>query len=236
MAESNKQYKDTDRAIALLNRKAIKRFDKVQRELQALKWDELNVLKKCKSLYEQLSADNLKTYAELADIVYRSTKPHGDEDDLFEYLFMYWNMHKFEQIQSKWPKKRGYEPELWEAWILGEVLTVPDDVTHYVYVNEVPRKAERTSEAINSTGKKINELQNGLRLWSKQTKQYADNITTDVVIKAFKDAGVKKVKWNTILDGRECQVCHDRNGNIYPINKVPPKAHYGDRCWLTPVK
>lgn len=214
VTETINQYKYTDKAIQLLNRKAIKRFKKTQKECSMLEWDELNVLNKCKNLYKQLEKDNIKTYAELADIVYRKTI---DNFDLRESI------------------KTEYDSEIWESWIIKNILSVPDEVTHYIYSNEVMRKAERTAEAINSTNKKIGELQKGLRLWAKQTKQYADTITTEVVIKAYKDAGIKKVKWNTIIDGRECNICHNRNGKIYPIDNVPPKAHYGDRCWLTPV-
>jgi SPP1 gp7 family putative phage head morphogenesis protein len=52
---------------------------------------------------------------------------------------------------------------------------------------------------------------------------------------AYAAMGVKEVKWNTNIDGRECKVCRERNGEVYPIKDAPPKAHRNCRCYLTPV-
>jgi hypothetical protein len=47
--------------------------------------------------------------------------------------------------------------------------------------------------------------------------------------------GVEKVQWVTNIDGRECKTCRERNGEIYDIDKIPPKAHRGCRCGYKPV-
>ena len=108
-------------------------------------------------------------------------------------------------------------------------------VTKYVYLHEVDRKRDRTTEAIIASTDKAKEFLRGLLYWGQMTAQTCLDVTDAAAMKAWRDCGIKKVKWNTNIDGRECKTCHDRNGKIYPINKVPPKVHYGDRCWLTPV-
>ena len=67
------------------------------------------------------------------------------------------------------------------------------------------------------------------------TYQYADDVTDSARIKAFTDAGVEQVQWHTAGDEKVCQVCRERNGEIYPIDNIPDKPHRKCRCWLAPV-
>ena len=108
-----------------------------------------------------------------------------------------------------------------------------DPITKYVFDNEVDRKRARTFEAIVST-KSIKDVNTSLRLWAGQVKQWGDNITDEATIKAYKDRGIKKVRWNTEKDDRRCHECYEREGKVYDIDKVPDKPHIGCRCWLTP--
>jgi SPP1 gp7 family putative phage head morphogenesis protein len=57
----------------------------------------------------------------------------------------------------------------------------------------------------------------------------------EATLDGYKDSGVEKVKWNTNIDGRECKTCRERDGEVYAIDDVPPKAHRNCRCYLTPV-
>lgn len=119
-----------------------------------------------------------------------------------------------------------------------EILTTPDDVTHYTYDTEVYRKRDRLKEAVNSVSgkmKKSAEIDKALRLWSGQAQQYADTVSDAATIRAFQDAGVKRVKWVTENDQRVCPDCNKLNGKIFAIDKVPPKQHWRCRCWVTPV-
>lgn len=120
-------------------------------------------------------------------------------------------------------------------WLLSFLLAY-NAITKYVYENEVVRKRERTAEAINSSAAKSTEFNRGLMYWSQMTAQYADNVADAATLKAFQDAGVKRVRWITETDGKECKVCRERNGKIYSINKVPPKTHWRCRCHLEAVK
>lgn len=119
-------------------------------------------------------------------------------------------------------------------WLL-ELLLMYDPVTLYVYEHEVERKRDRTAEAINASGAKAKEFRRGLSYWGQMTAHYADAVSDRATLKAFEDAGIKKVQWHTEHDNRVCEICRQRDKKIYPIGKVPPKPHWGCRCWLTSV-
>ena len=121
------------------------------------------------------------------------------------------------------------------AWLLA-LLAAYSAVSKVVYNNEVDRKRGYTAEGINSSTAKVTEFRRGLHYWADFTGQFADEITDEVTLKAYRDAGVKKVEWHTELDGKECETCKERDGKIYPINAVPPKTHKRCRCWLEAVR
>lgn len=121
------------------------------------------------------------------------------------------------------------------AWLLA-LLAAYSTVSKVVYNNEVDRKRGYTAEGINSSTAKVTEFRRGLHYWADFTGQFADEITDEVTLKAYRDAGVKKVEWHTVLDGKECETCKERDGKIYPINAVPPKTHKRCRCWLEAVR
>ena len=121
------------------------------------------------------------------------------------------------------------------AWLL-VLLAAYNAVMKYQYSNEWGRKRDRTAEAINSSTAKVTEFRRGLAYWSQMTGWFADEVTDQATLKAYQDSGVKRVKWNTVLDGRECETCKERDGKIYYIRSLPPKPHPGCRCWYSPVK
>ena len=121
------------------------------------------------------------------------------------------------------------------AWLLA-LLAAYSAVSKVVYNNEVDRKRGYTAEGINSSTAKVTEFRRGLHYWADFTGQFADEITDEVTLKAYRDAGLKKVEWHTVLDGKECETCKERDGKIYPINAVPPKTHKRCRCWLEAVR
>lgn len=127
----------------------------------------------------------------------------------------------------------GKEPD--EAWLLA-FLKEYNPVTLYIYTNEVDRKREYAAESIIAAKAKAPEFQRALRYWSRFTANYADLVTDEAVLQAYKDSGVKQVVWHTEQDERVCDECEPREGQVYPIDKIPPKPHVGCRCWYTPVK
>lgn len=206
----NNPYEISDRAGKLLNRKAVRRFEAARRKCTIAGFDELTIIKTVKALYKELDADNRKAFLDLAVMVYEDTDPHGELED--------------------------EEDELMGLWLMSEVLDKPNPVTGYTYTHEVERKRDRAIESITAGTRKRQEFQKALRYWSRQTTQYADIVTDEARLKAFKDAGVKKVRWRTEDDEKVCEVCGPRDGKVYDIDKVPPKPHWGCRCYLEAVK
>lgn len=125
------------------------------------------------------------------------------------------------------------EPD--REWLL-DFLEEYDPVTKYVYRNEVERKRDRLAEAVNASTAKVTEFNRGLGYWMQMSAQFADEVSDAATIKAFSDAGVKKVKWHAQKDGKVCLLCLARDGKVYPVNNIPPKPHWGCRCYLTAEK
>lgn len=196
-------YKITDKAIALLNKKAVRRFETARRKCNLLHFDELNVIKTITALYSDLASDNEKTLLELAQMVYGRTDPHG----------------------SSKPTKKWLE----------ELLEDDDPVTLYVYLNEITRKRDYAIEGITAASDKRKEFQRALRYWTRMTAHEADRVTDKAVLKAFKDAGVKKVRWNSEKDDKVCEHCRPMDGKIFDIDKAPAKKHMNCRCYYTAV-
>ena len=141
-----------------------------------------------------------------------------------------------ELAQERYQEAEPHGEELPDlAWLLA-LLAAYSAVSKVVYNNEVDRKRGYTAEGINSSTAKVTEFRRGLHYWADFTGQFADEITDEVTLKAYRDAGVKKVEWHTVLDGKECETCKERDGKIYPINSVPPKTHKRCRCWLEAVR
>lgn len=70
-------YKLSDRAAKLLNRKAIKRFEKAKKDCNLRHFDELNVIKTLDALYKELLSDSKKAFMALARMAYEDAQPHG---------------------------------------------------------------------------------------------------------------------------------------------------------------
>jgi len=198
-------YDLSDQAIALLNKKAVRRFEDARRKAALLRFDELNVISICKDLYANLAKDNKRAFLDLAWMVYMDAEPHGDE-----------------------------KPD--EKW-LNRVLAEYDPVSLWIYLHEVDRKRDYTTEAVNSARDKKKEFHRGLKHWQKMMIAHeCDRITDKATLKAFRDSGVRRVRWVTERDEKVCETCGPRDGKVYDIDKVPPKPHVNCRCWLEAVK
>lgn len=110
-----------------------------------------------------------------------------------------------------------------------------DPVSKYIFKTETDRKRARTFEALAVSQNATKDADEALKAFHKQVKQFADNVTDEFTLRAYNDSGVKKVRWKTEEDSRVCRICGERNNEIYPIKKVPPKPHIGCRCYLLPV-
>lgn len=196
-------YALADKAIALLNRKAIIRFQKAKQRMQRAGFDELNVISACQELYTGLDRDNRQAYLNMAQMTYKRAKPNGKEEPDWPFIFM---------------------------WLDGY-----NEVTRYVYTHEVDRKRAYVQEALLSTSTqrgRSEALQKGLRYWANMSGQYADIITDQSMLKAYRDAGVQYVMWVTEQDEKVCSICRPLDGKVYPIDNVPKKQHWHCRCYL----
>ena len=211
-------YKHLDTLLAKAKKKLRTEFNR----LGLLGFDELNVTNTknvTKAMFDRLLSDNEKMYQTAAKKAYSNAKLKA--------------------------KDAGYreeeEKELDDEWLDG-VLLGYNFVTGYVYGRETERKRLRLNEHI-LTAKEYDSREmfnDGLRrtanlLWT-QTSQYGISVVDAATLQAYEDVGVKKVRWKSKIDGRECKVCRERHNKIYKISEVPEKTHYGCRCEWEPVK
>ena len=210
-------YKHLDTLLAKAKKKLRTEFNR----MGLLGFDELNVTnvkRVTKEMFDRLLSDNEKMYQKAADKAYSKAKQTA--------------------------KEAGYREEeetsLGIEWLAGALLAY-NFVTGYVYDREAERKRLRLNEQIltareyDSREMYNSGLQRVANLWWTQTSQYGIAIVDKATIQAYEDMGVKQVRWKSVIDGRECKVCRERDNKIYEISKVPEKAHYNCRCYLEPV-
>jgi SPP1 gp7 family putative phage head morphogenesis protein len=132
------------------------------------------------------------------------------------------------------------EEKINDVWVLG-FLGAYNFVSGYLYESEAERKRLRLAEQMMTAREYLNRtlyndsIRRAANLWWTQTSHYMLDAVDKATLDGYRDSGVEKVKWNTNIDGRECKICRERHGQIYPIGKVPSKAHRNCRCYLTPV-
>ena len=123
-----------------------------------------------------------------------------------------------------------------EKFVAG-MLRAYDPVSDFVYDREWIRKRDRLFESIIATERGNQEmrrnLKRGLDVLANQVRQYADNITAQARVTAFKKAGADVLVWITEDDEKVCKVCRPRHEQFYPIEMLPPyPAHWHCRCRL----
>ena len=135
----------------------------------------------------------------------------------------------------------GEESEIDGEWVAG-LLAGYNLVTGYLYGKEADRKRLRLNEQI-LTAREYNNramfgdsLRRAANLWWTQTTLYGVSAVDEATIKGFKDMGVSEVRWVTAEDERTCPTCGDRHNKVYRIGNIPPKPHYGCRCYVVPAK
>lgn len=204
-------YDNADKVIVRLNKRNLRRFDK----LKLAAWDELNLVKSIKKTYKQAQDDAIREYIELGVMAYMDAMI----------------LAGVSRARAESIARRNID----RGWVL-EYLAETDPVTMYQFMTETERKAQRLTEAVEIEQARQVEIERALRSWSRQTGQYAISIVDRAMIDGFAKAGVKKVRWNTERDERVCEVCEELDGQVFSVYNVPPKQHYNCRCWLTPVK
>lgn len=203
-------YGPCDKAIKAMNREIVEDFGK----LKMSKWDGINIIRTVVTVYRNSVRKARKRYWEVSFEAYVLAMILLEED-----------MLKAQRMADKaitmdWVDKRLEETNF---------------VTLYRFNSEAERKAYRLAEQLEVSPDRNRAIDKAMKDWSRQLGQYAISFTDEAVVQAYKDAGVKTVIWVTEEDERRCNECMELHGQEFPINEVPPKPHYGCRCWLRPV-
>ena len=210
-------YRLADKLLEQLKKLIRREFNR----LGIFGFDELNaprITQETTSLFDRLMRENKKQYLEVAK------KAYSDAVAL---------------AVAAGYKDPGVN-RIDEAWLIG-LLVAYNFVSGYLYESEAERKRLRLAEQMMTAREYLNRtlyndsLRRSANLWWTQTAHYMLDAVDTATLDGYKDSGVEKVMWNTNIDGRECKVCRERNGKIYAIDKVPPKAHRNCRCYITPV-
>jgi len=132
-------------------------------------------------------------------------------------------------------------PEMDYLDFVMEYLNGYDPITQYVYQKEIDRKRMRLNEAILTAREYKDQamfektIKRAADLWYTQSNQYGIDLVNATIVEAYDRAGIDSVRWNTVIDGRECKTCRERNGFVYTIRNAPGRPHYGCRCYYTPA-
>ena len=202
-------YEACDKAIKAMNRENVEAFGR----LKMAKWDQIHVIRTVASVYNASQKRARKRYYEIA----------------FEsYILMM-------AICGEEPKKAHQmaEKAITEEWV-DKILAETDPLTMYRFDTETERKAYRLAEALEVSPQRNREIDKALKDWSRQLGQYAINVTDYASLQAIKDYGVREVEWVTMEDERVCAECSAYDGQVFDIDDVPVKPHWGCRCILVP--
>ena len=132
------------------------------------------------------------------------------------------------QVYADNLREKSYR-SLDEEWV-DALLNGYDPVSKYVFVHEMDRKCARLIEAVISSDTKAQEIDAALRAMSFMCRIYADRITDEAVMQAYRDDDEKYVRWVSEKDEKTCSVCRRRDGRIYEIHSVPSDPHPHCRC------
>ena len=216
MARKTEKYELTDIIIALL-------LNELRREINRLDvmgFDMLNapnITKYTKELVERLLKSNKREYLKIA----KEATDEAKED--IEALGV------------------SATPLAVNGKYVDDVLGEYNPVTNYLYYPEAERKRSRLAEAlitaviVSNRADYHKQLRKFADLWFTQTKQYGEKMVDKTRIDTFRKNGIKRVKWETKEDEKVCKECNERDGKIYPIDKIPDKPHYNCRCWVVPL-
>ena len=210
-ADNVKVYAACDRAIQAIDRENLEAFGR----LKMATWDRINIIQTVVKVYRESAKKARKRYFEVAFEVY--------------VLMM------MELGRPASEAHRMAEKAITMAWVDG-ILEQTDFVTLYRFNSEAERKAYKLAETLEVVQDRDAEINKALRYWSRQLGQYAVNFTDYAAMQAFDDAGVERVMWMTQKDELVCHECGTLDGQVFPLDEVPPKPHMNCRCFWKAVR
>lgn len=140
------------------------------------------------------------------------------------------------QIQLEYMMQGDYDESLIDSAWLQEFLYNYNDVTKYVYANEIDRKRSYLYEALMSSDTPVEDIDKALRLWSIMVGQMAVDVTDRVTLMVYEVEGVSFVRWVSEHDSRRCNICKNLDGEVFRIDEIPHKPHINCRCFTIPVR
>ena len=210
-------YRLADKLLEQLKKLIRREFNR----LGIFGFDELNVTRvttETTELFERLMAENLLRYLQAAQ------KASTDA--------------KARVLSAGYEDREIVIPD--KAWVVAYLKSY-NYVSGFLYEQEAERKRLRLAEQM-LTAKEYqsrtlynDSVRRSANLWWMQTAHYMLDAVDESTLYTYKMMGVERVEWHTNIDGRECKTCRERDGKIYDIDKVPPKAHRGCRCRWEPV-
>lgn len=203
-------YEPCDKAIKAMNRENVEAFGR----LKLTKWDQVHVIRTVAAVYRNSYKRARKRYYEVAFEAYVLAMMICGEKPVVAH--------------------RKADKSINEKWV-DEILEQTDPVSLFRFKTETERKAYRLAEALEVAQNKDFEIDKALKQWSQQLGQYAIEITDYATLQAFKDYGVKEVEWISMEDARVCHECKSYDRQIFDIDEVPAKPHWGCRCVIVPV-
>lgn len=209
-------YRYLDKLLEIEKKKIRAAFNHVS----VMGFDELNVIntrKTTQTMYDRFLEENEALYLKSAKTAYKAALKSAKDAGF-----------------------SGEESEIDGEWLAG-LLASYNLVTGYLYFKEADRKRMRLNEQI-LTAREYNNrnmfgdsLRRAANLWWTQTTQYGISSVDEATVKGFTDMGVERVQWIAADDEKTCPTCGARDNKIYKIKDLPPKPHYGCRCYIVPV-
>ena len=235
-------YEYADIQIKAINRHDLRLFE----HIKTLKFDELNTYKQVTAVYENSAQFCKKRYRMIAIEAYIAAyllvKGGYKGDGVARVPYPESRSEREKSAKNKKipadlrkEAEEKAEKKITERW-LNRMLEEADPVVKYRFETETQRKKDRLIEALIASHNKRDEIDKALRLWTLQVAHYADKSVERATIDAYGDLGVEEVEWVTMEDNRVCSECDELDGNIYPIDEVPPKPHIRCRCELIPAE
>ena len=149
----------------------------------------------------------------------------------------------------------GQKTDIDQAWILALVASF-NAVTKYIYTDEVKAKSNYFNQKITNSlkarvaqkkeltmyGADINaNFKEAKQLWANMSDSMMVFVGTNAMVQAYKDTGVKKVRYHTEEDDKVCELCEPKNGKVLRVDELvygvnAPPIHNYCRCWLEPIE
>lgn len=218
----NDYYGYTDIILKYLNEEIRERYSKLKGLLDI---DEINVLNSVKDISEDVYALIRRTFLVMARYYYKR---------YFRGTTYNINFYKAMTTGEGLSRQDLDLISLDEEWI-DELLENVDELSKVSFKNEFERRRGSLFEALLVSPNRANEVEAFLKRLTLLLNTYGIETTDKAVLKAYEDKEVLKIRWRAELDDKTCTICKERNGQLYDIREIPPKPHFGCRCWYEAV-